>query len=53
MENINNQHIVAYAAGGTPLDINNYKAKLEKGSADIKQGKYLTDDELLEEMKNW
>ncbi|MHA3786919.1 hypothetical protein ACX0HA_01815 [Flavobacterium hauense] len=45
--------IVAYSAVGVPMDINQYKAKLEKGSNDIKNGNYMTDDELANDMKNW
>lgn len=45
--------IVAYNAVGEPMDINQYKAKLEKGSNDIKNGNYMTDDELANDMKNW
>ncbi|KGO91435.1 hypothetical protein [Flavobacterium subsaxonicum] len=45
--------IVAYNAVGEPLNINEYKAKADKGLKDIEEGRYMTDDELFNDMKSW
>lgn len=47
------EDIVAYSALGEPLDVNKYKAKADKGLNDIKEGNFMTDDELRDEMKSW
>ena len=44
---------VAYTALGEPLNIDQYKAKADKGLTDIKEGRYMTDDELFNDMKSW
>lgn len=45
--------VVAYNAVGEPMNINEYKAKLDKGMKDIEEGRYMSDDDLANEMKSW
>lgn len=52
-ENFFENDIVAYTVLGEPLNIEQYKAKADKGIKDIEEGRYMTDDELFEDMKSW
>ena len=45
--------IVGYTVLGEPLNIEQYKAKADKGLKDIEEGRYMTDDELFNDMKSW
>jgi predicted transcriptional regulator len=47
------ESIVAYNAVGEPMDINQYKAKIEKGVQDWKEGRFMSGDDLAKEIKNW
>lgn len=45
--------IIAYNAVGEPMDINQYKAKIDRGMKDYKEGRYMSGDDLVNEIKNW
>ena len=45
--------IVAYSSLGEPLNVNEYKAHINEGMKDIREGNFMTDDELRDEMKSW
>ena len=45
--------IVAYNAVGEPMDIHQYKTKLDRGVKDREEGRYMTGDDLAKEIKNW
>jgi hypothetical protein len=45
--------IVAYNAVGEPMDINQYKTKIDKGVQDWKEGRFMSGDDLAKEVKNW
>jgi predicted transcriptional regulator len=48
-----NKDVVAYSALGEPLNIDQYKTKADKGLKDIEEGRFMTDDELFNDMKSW
>lgn len=52
MENDLNK-IVAYDATGQPLTLEEYKAKIERGVEDLKNGRYMTAEELAIDMQSW
>lgn len=45
--------IVAYNAVGEPMDINQYKAKIDRGMKDYEEGRFMSGDDLANEIKNW
>lgn len=45
--------IVAYNAVGEPMDINQYKAKIDRGMKDYEEGCYMSGGDLANEIKNW
>jgi predicted transcriptional regulator len=45
--------IVGYTVLGEPMTREQYYAKLERGEKDIDEGRFMTDDELYNDMKNW
>ena len=45
--------IVAYNAVGEPMDINQYKTKIDRGMKDYEEGRYMSGDDLANEIKNW
>ena len=45
--------IVAYDAVGEPMNIDQYKAKIDRGVKDFEEGRYMSGDELAKEIKNW
>lgn len=51
--NESDDEIVGYTVLGEPLNIEQYKAKADKGAKDIEEGRYMTDEELLDDMKSW
>jgi predicted transcriptional regulator len=44
---------VGYTVLGEPLTREQYYTKLERGEKDIDEGRYMTDRELQNDMKNW
>jgi len=49
-ETTDDEVIVAYSSLGEPLNVNEYKAKADKGLEDIREGNFMTDNELSDEM---
>jgi len=49
----NKEEIVGYTVLGEPLNTEQYKARADKGLKDIEEGRYMTDDELFNDMKSW
>lgn len=45
--------VLAYSADGKPLTLEQYRAHLERGMQDIKEGRYMCSDELAKEMLTW
>lgn len=45
--------IVAYNSLGEPMNINQYKTKLDRGMKDIEEGRYMSEDDLANDMKLW
>ena len=45
--------IVAYSTVGEPMDINQYKAHVNEGLEDMKQGRTTSHDDFLDEVKSW
>lgn len=52
MEN-NLNKIVAYDASGLPLTLEEFKAKIERGIEDFKNGRYMSAEELAIDMQSW
>ncbi len=44
---------VGHTVLGEPLTREQYYTKLERGEKDIDEGRYMTDEELRNDMKNW
>jgi len=45
--------IVAYNAIGEPLNINEYKAHVNEGLEDMKNGRVISHDDFLDDVNNW
>ena len=45
--------IVAYSAGGEPLNMDQYNAQIDKGIQDMKEGRITSQEDLFNEMQNW
>ncbi len=49
----NENEIVAYSAMGEPLNIEQYRAKVNQGLKDIEEGRVTSHEDLLNEMESW
>jgi hypothetical protein len=45
--------IVAYTVTGKPLTLAQYRTKIEQGTNDIKEGKFIPHEDLLKDIENW
>jgi hypothetical protein len=45
--------IVAYDVSGKPLTLKQYNEEIDKGIADFENGRFISHEELLEEIKGW
>jgi len=45
--------IVAYSSLGEPLNVNEYKAHINEGLQDVKEGRITSHDDFLDEVKSW
>ena len=45
--------IIAYDSSGNPLTIHQYNLEIDKGIEDIKNGKFLSQEDLEKEIENW
>lgn len=47
------EDIVAYTTSGKPLNIEQYKAKIQRGLDDIEAGRVTSDEDLAKEIETW
>jgi len=47
------KEVVAYDANGNALTLEQYKLKADRGLLDFNEGRFMSEDDLLKEMKNW
>lgn len=52
-ENILAEPIVAYDVTGKPLTLKQYNEEIDKGIADFENGRFISHEELLKEIKGW
>jgi hypothetical protein len=52
-ENIVSEPIVAYDTTGKPLTLKQYNTEIDKGIDDFKNGKIISHEALLKEIKSW
>ncbi len=50
---LDEEMIVAYAVEGQPLTLEAYNKRLEKGEEQIKNGNFITQEDLERESENW
>ncbi len=47
------EEIVAYTVSGKPLTRSDYKKKIQMAEEQIKNGQYISHEDLIEEIKSW
>ena len=52
-ENIVSEPIVAYDVAGKPLTLKQYNEEIDKGIDDFENGRFISHEALLEEIKSW
>lgn len=53
LENSNESEIIAYTTSGKPLNIEQYKAKIQRGVDDYAMGRVTSDEDLEKEIETW
>lgn len=53
IENVVSEPTVAYDTGGKPLTLKQYNEEIDKGIDDFDNGRFISHEALLEEIKSW
>lgn len=53
LEDSNESEIISYTTSGTPLNIEQYKAKIQRGIDDYEMGRVTSDEDLEKEIDTW
>lgn len=52
-KNVVSEPVVAYDVSGKPLTLKQYNEEIDRGIADFENGRFISHEALLEEIKGW
>ena len=53
LSNTNKEEIVGYTTDGSPLTLEDYQQKVQRGISDIKSGNFSSDEDFAREIESW